>query len=269
MPEPGFSCVQCGAPLTVPPDPHAMAAACPYCKRENPLPPHVLAHRQQQIRDAQSAQVRMQAMQHHQAAVKSSRRLGLWITLGTMIPIMAIVGMSIYFSMRSSFESPRYVQTPSPPQPVMRTPEPKPVATPAPTKPPAPEKPPKDPKLVQDRMTAMMKAKMTAGCARVLIEPSRKNTAQKLTATMSKGVCSVTMVVSSRDDAKIAMHIKTPVGEDLPGPAPSHEMTFGLCASTAGPHIIIVEPDTDDYFLIGSLDCPARVAKTVNAPAKK
>src|SRR5438552_1405339 len=76
-----FACIQCGAPLSTPQDPNAMSVACAYCRRDNPLPAHILAFRQHQLREAQAAEMRARAMHQSEVAAKSGRRIALWIAL--------------------------------------------------------------------------------------------------------------------------------------------------------------------------------------------
>ena len=64
----------------------ALSVRCDYCKRENPLPPEVVHERQRVQREALAAQQAARIYQDQQNVAKSSRRIGLWITLFSVLP---------------------------------------------------------------------------------------------------------------------------------------------------------------------------------------
>src|SRR6202008_4337695 len=85
-----FQCLQCGANLALPQDPLAFTVRCDYCKRENPLPPDVVAQRQRQAREAQAAQQAARIYQDQQQVAKTGRPVGMWIAIISVLPAIVI-----------------------------------------------------------------------------------------------------------------------------------------------------------------------------------
>jgi len=239
---------------------------CDYCNRENPLPPDVVAQRQRQVREVQAANQAARIYQDQQQVAKSTRRIGLWITLFTVLPAV-IIPLVIVLRVTSSVDN-AIGNINIPPPPTFNIPNfgaavasavatvapPDPVATTA--------RPAADPKPAEERVRAILKEKDGQGC-RILMAAAQHQGSQSFTATMSRGpLCAIFIGVASADDEKLNASLTTPFNETVPASSEGKELIFPYCASTSGsqPHQLKVNATTNDPYVFAAVDCPKAVA---------
>lgn len=111
--------------------------------------------------------------------------------------------------------------------------------------------------LVGARMEQLQKA----GCATVLMPPVTHVGEQSMTANMEPGrFCAVIIAGSVMGDNQLTASFTTPFGKAIDVPPPSTYVEIVHCATKAGPHKLAIEPSALEYYAIGAMDCPKRVA---------
>jgi hypothetical protein len=262
----------------MPQDAFAMSVRCDYCTRENPLPAEILALRQRQQREAQAAHQAAQIFQEQQQTVKTGRRIGLWITLFSVLPAI-IIPLVIVFKVTSSVDDamsqtnaafPNAMDQAATARAEMRAAQASAEAAAARAGAKAQEamKPKADVKPAETRMKAMLKERDALGC-RILLPPESHEGTTGFTANLGKGsTCAVFLAVGSAPDQKLTVALTTPFKDTVPSPPATSEVTFPYCATTkeVQPHELKVTPSSDDPFVVAGLACPQAVA--LGQPAK-
>jgi len=220
------------------------------------LPPALLAARHQH----QAALLRAQAAQHGQQHARAQasgagRRVGLWL-LFVMVP-MLLTGVAVLALVLFAHNAGETIRGARP--------------APRPAEPTPPERPPPskdDRSSGMLRMTALMKEASAKGCKRVVMAPQTMQGGHQLTWTAVTGSCVRFFATTGVSDNPIGVELRTPFGERIQTPAASVEIDFTECPKNKGPHRLNITPATDDYYTVGSVECPMPKSTTPRKRAR-
>jgi hypothetical protein len=115
-------------------------------------------------------------------------------------------------------------------------------------------------------VSARLEELQAKGCARILLAPERISGPRSLTSQIERGpFCAVIVAATGVDGAQLGVNVRSPLGEKLLGPAAAAEIERVLCATTAGPHKIEIQPTTAHYYTVAGVDCAKAVATKLQA----
>ena len=241
-----LTCHRCGAAADVPEDVTAVTAKCAFCGEQIPLPPDILALRQERIEADQRERV-VQTMSAARNAVGKAARGVFWtVMLTTVVPItLAIVGGIVVAIVKAVNASPSDSSSGTN---VASSPPAIPVATPPATDPVS---------TGETHATEVVKALYSHGCKNIVLPPQRMQGDQTLqTKFVVNGTCVRVIAVTGVRANRLTLAMKTPFGEAIQTPPPSSEMDFTYCPKTEGPHPTEITPATDAYYTVAALECP-------------
>ena len=116
--------------------------------------------------------------------------------------------------------------------------------------------------LVGARMEQLEKS----GCPTVLMPPKTFVAERSMTATMEPGrFCAVIIAASAKPNNSLTAAFTTPFGRPIDVPPPSSFVEIVYCATDSGPHGLKIIPSMLEYYSIGAMDCPRRVANKLPA----
>lgn len=116
----------------------------------------------------------------------------------------------------------------------------------------------------QAAVAARMKALYAGGCRHIVHPAERLDAAIKWTPRFPKSRqsnCLHILVMTGASDNVLTVTMKTPFGEDVAVPPPGQVVDFRFCASSGGPHPIIIKPSNDTFYTFAAVDCPRRVRR--------
>jgi hypothetical protein len=104
------------------------------------------------------------------------------------------------------------------------------------------------------------------GCRKVLLVPDLAFGERKLSGEWHKGrTCPVTVAATGIEENVLRVTLKSPLNEDLPVPPAGTTLQVATCPKSDGLHAMTIHPTTFDFYAVGSVDCPKRVAKSLLA----
>lgn len=261
-----LACDLCGAVLSVPSDDSVLNVTCAHCQHVQLLPDADRRRAAQaEARERARQEGERQRMAHlHEHAVRSSSRMGLWITLGTFVFILLITAISAGPGLYQAWTAISAISGPLSAPP----------ATPIPLSPPPPLAAPTPIQVVpmmpvqsatelaeaaRTRVAGLMRARMQDGCRRVIMPPEIASGPKEMTAELVRNrQCIEILAIAGAPTNPLTLTMSTPFGEAIPPPAPSAEIQFRHCPDVAGPHPVRVSPATGDPYAIAALECPRR-----------
>jgi hypothetical protein len=262
-----LTCDVCGAILAIPTDVAILSVTCAHCQHAQVLPD--ADRRRKEQREAQDRQnrerERHRAAEAHADAVRSSSRMGTWITLasfGFAIVIAAVAAGPGLLQAWSAIEQVSGLAGLTSPTPIPVTAPPLPAPVPIAI---APITPLQSPAVLAEtartRVAAKMRERMAAGCRRVILPPEIVTGPKAMTAELVRGrQCIEILAIAGAPTNPLTLTMATPFGEAIPPPPPGAEIGFRHCAAVAGPHPVHVTPASNDPYALAALECP-RVRK--------
>lgn len=100
------------------------------------------------------------------------------------------------------------------------------------------------------------------GCRKVLLVPDLAYGERTLSGDWRKGrKCPVTIAATGIEENLLTPVLKSPLNTDLPTPPAGTKLQVVTCPKTNGKHVLTIAPSTFDFYAVGSVDCPKRIAK--------
>lgn len=241
-----LTCRSCGAASPLPTDLDALEFDCRYCGTHQLLPEDLVERRRAQL-DRQ----RRATAQPSATPPASGSSVGLGVVIG-VIMAFSLIGVSVYVLFFSRDE-----------QSAVAT---EPVRTPPPTVEPVSVEPPPPP-LPEETETnnglADVRARMTtlheAGCDRVLIPPTRRESETGMTAKFDPSThCVVVIAATGMPDTTVHLIATDAHGSPIDTPAAASAFEWRFCATLAGDHRLVIEHSGPGPYHAAAYDCPKR-----------
>jgi hypothetical protein len=106
---------------------------------------------------------------------------------------------------------------------------------------------------------ARMNALHEAGCDRVLIPPTRRDSGTGMTAQMDPSThCVVVLAATSMPDTTVHLLATDAHGNPIDTPAAASAFEWRHCPKLAGDHRLVIEHDGPGPYHAGAYDCPRR-----------